>query len=122
MVLLIIIGLCGAELAVIAYRVIEGFHDPPLGDVVLAVEAADVGAQQYLDAVSRPLGDLSGRHSPVEPCRQACVAQVVGATCQRGRVIPRAECGLASPLPCPAIGDRREQAAFTPRTRGRPGM
>ena len=46
-------------------RVIEGFHDPALGDVVLAVEAADVGTQQYLDAVPRPLGDLSGRHSPL---------------------------------------------------------
>jgi len=65
---LITIGRYDAELFVIACRVIEGFHDPPLGDVVLAVEAADVGAQQYLDAVPGPLSDLSGCHSPIEPC------------------------------------------------------
>ena len=73
--------------AAVACRVIEGFHDPPLGDVVLAIETAGVSAQQDFNAVSCPFGNLSGRHSPIEPRRQACVAQVVRATPQQGGVL-----------------------------------
>jgi hypothetical protein len=90
-------------------RVVEGFHDPALGDVMLAVEATDAGAQQDLDAVPCKFGDLGGRHAPVEPRRQACVTQVVGPTCQRGGVLLGVECGLARPVPCPAVSDRCEQ-------------
>ena len=41
--------------------------DPALGDLVLAFEALGVDAEQDLDAVADPLGDLSWGHSPVKP-------------------------------------------------------
>lgn len=42
---LIAVGLGVARgLTVVARRIIEGFHDPALGDIVLAIETAGVGA------------------------------------------------------------------------------
>jgi len=38
------VGLAALELTAVGRRVIEGFHDPPPGDVVVAIETAGVGA------------------------------------------------------------------------------
>jgi hypothetical protein len=53
--------------------------DSALGDLVLAFEALGVDAEQDLDAVSCPFGDLGWGCSSVEPGGQACVAEVVRA-------------------------------------------
>ena len=47
----------------------QSSHYPAPGDLVLALEALGVEAEQDLDAVAGPLGDLSWGHSPVEPGR-----------------------------------------------------
>jgi hypothetical protein len=40
---------------------------PPTEGLVLPVDALGVDPEQHLDGVASPLGDLRGRHSPVEP-------------------------------------------------------
>jgi hypothetical protein len=65
--------------------------DPPLGDLILAFETLGVDAQQVLSAVASPFGDLCWGYSPVEPSREARVAQVVRAPHKRGP---------SGPLPC----------------------
>jgi hypothetical protein len=61
--------------------------DPALGDLVLAFEALGVDAEQDLDAVASPFGDLGCGYSPVEPGGQACVAKVVWAAGERRAVL-----------------------------------
>lgn len=69
--------------------VAEGLGDAALGDFVLAVDALGVDAQQDLDAVAGPLGDLGRRDAGVEPAGQAGVPQVVDALGERRRRLPR---------------------------------
>jgi len=45
-----------------------------LGDLILAVEALGINAEQHLDAVAGPHCHLGRGYSPVEPGGQACMA------------------------------------------------
>src|SRR5262249_42759752 len=62
-----------------------GFLDPALGFVLLPRDALGVDAQQDVDAVSCPLGDLRGGHTSVQPGGNGRVPQVVGAPGEQGR-------------------------------------
>ena len=59
--------------------VCESGRDPALGDLVVAFEALGVDAEQDLNAVASPFGDLGWGYSPVEPGREARMAKVVRA-------------------------------------------
>jgi len=79
----VIVGLAALWCVIIVARVAEGFLDAPLGDGVLPAKALGVDLEQDGHAVTGPLGDLCGRDAAVEPCRDACVPEVVHAACQR---------------------------------------
>ena len=56
---------------------LRGFEDAPLGLVLLSGDAPGVDAQQHIDPVACPLGDL-GRSGPgVEPGGHGRVPQIV---------------------------------------------
>ena len=55
-----------------------GFLDAALGFVLLPGDALGVDPQQHVDAVARPIGDLRGGYSGVQPGRDRRMAQVVG--------------------------------------------
>src|ERR1035438_2494841 len=76
-----------------------------LGYLVLAVDALGVDLEQDGDAVPGPLGDLGGRDSPVEPCRDAGVPEVVDALGQRGRIFAGGKCDVACLVPHATVGD-----------------
>jgi hypothetical protein len=69
----------------VSWRVVAGLGafakclgDAALGKVLLPGEALGVDAEQHVDAVPGPLGDLSRSDAAVEPGGQARMAQVVG--------------------------------------------
>src|ERR1022692_2001530 len=81
----------------------EGFFDAAAVDVVSPGDALGVNAQEHLDAVASPFGDLGRLDAAVEPGRQAGVAQVVGPPGKsrvRDRRGEREETGT---LPGPAV-------------------
>src|SRR5215813_10409194 len=90
----------------------QGGSDTALGDLVLAVEALGIDAEQHLDAMARPLCHLGCGHSPVEPSGQACVAKVVRSTRKLRVVLIARQCSLARLLPCPPVGDSGQRAAL----------
>jgi hypothetical protein len=49
---------------------------PASGHLVVAIETLRVDLEQHLHGVTRLLGYLRRRHSPVEPGRYACMPQV----------------------------------------------
>jgi hypothetical protein len=60
-------GGSGRTLAIAALIVVQGSSDPSPGDLIVTVEALGVDAQEHLDTMASPLGDLGGCYSPVEP-------------------------------------------------------
>ena len=77
----------GADVAVGPHRVFYA----ALGFALLPGDALDVDPEEHVNAVTRPLGDLRGGHSRVEPGRHGGVAQVVGPAHERGRCLSLAE-------------------------------
>ena len=69
----------------------RGFLDAALGFVLLAGDALGVDTQEYVDAVTRPVGDLRGGHSGVQPCGNRGVPQVTGAPGEQARCFLAAE-------------------------------
>ena len=65
---------------------LEGRLDPSSRRLVLSGDARGVNAEKHVDAVARPLRDLSCGHAGVQPEGDCCVAQVVGALGE-GRVV-----------------------------------
>jgi hypothetical protein len=61
----------------------EEFLDALVGDFLLAVDAFGVDAQEDLDTVAGPLGDLGGSDAAVEPEGDCGVPEVVGAAGER---------------------------------------
>src|SRR5260370_38126440 len=55
----------------------QGGGDPAPGDLVLAVEALGIDAEQHLDAGAGPLRHLGCGHSSVAPGGQPCRSTVV---------------------------------------------
>src|SRR6266704_2608520 len=86
--------------------------DTALGDLVLAVEAFGIDAEQHLDAVAGPLCHLGRGHSSVEPGRKTCVPKVVWPARELGAVLLVRQRGLARPCPCPPVGDGGQRAAL----------
>ena len=89
--------------------IIQGVGDSALGDVVLAFKALCVYAEQDLDAVAGPLRNLGRCYSPVEPCGQARVAEIVRPASERGKVVLVRQRGLAGPVPGAPVGDSRDR-------------
>lgn len=52
-------------------------------DLITAVDAFGVDAEEHFDAMSGPLRDLGSWHTSVEPQRSAAVPQVIRPSCQR---------------------------------------
>jgi len=89
----------------------RSFLDAALGFVLLAGYALGVDAQQDVNAVSCPVGDLRGGHSGVQPGRNGGVPQVVGATGEQGCRFLAAEGRGASLVEDLEVGPVIEDAA-----------
>ena len=87
----------------------QGGGDPALGEVVLAFEALGIHAEKDLDAVACPLRNLGWCHSPVEPRRQARMAEIVRPTSERGTVVLVRQCRFARPVPGAPVSDSRDR-------------
>jgi hypothetical protein len=55
--------------------------------------------------VPGPLGDLGGRDTSIEPCRDASVSEVVDAPSQRGSVFAGSQGGTPCLAPRASVGD-----------------
>lgn len=62
-------------ISLIVKAVAEGFFDAVAVDVATAGDAPGADAEEDLDAVVGPLGDLGGFYASVEAGGQTCVAQ-----------------------------------------------
>jgi len=102
--------------------------DSAFGDLVLAFEALGIDAEQDLDAVAGPFGDLGCGYSPVEPGRQAGVTKTfprvtarksssfLSAVSRRHRQRTRRAMHSAEPRRrVPATALRKSQEALDPR-------
>src|SRR5262249_1799610 len=89
----------------------RGLLDAALGCVLPAGDALGVDAQQYIHAVARPVGDLRGGHSSVQPGGNRCVPQVVRAPGEQGRRFLAAEGRGASLVEDLEVGAVVEDAA-----------
>ena len=78
---------------------------------MLAVDAFGVGAEQYLDAVAGPFGDLGCCDSGVEPGRDAGVSKIVGPLSEWGFELGLGERGPACPGPDSCEGAVSDVAA-----------
>ncbi|GLW99599.1 hypothetical protein Misp02_36860 [Microtetraspora sp. NBRC 16547] len=55
----------------------QGFINPPVGDLLLAVEALGVYAEEDIHAMPGPFGDIGGRDAGIEPEGDSRVPEVV---------------------------------------------
>jgi hypothetical protein len=62
-----------AEVGALAWVVSQRLLHPASCHLVMAVEALCIDLEQHLDGVTRPLGYLRCRYSPVEPGGHTCV-------------------------------------------------
>ena len=70
---------CASVRSKLSVCLLQSSDDHALGDLVLAFEALGVDAEQDLDAVASPFGDLGWGYSPVEPGGQAGMAEIIGS-------------------------------------------
>jgi len=97
----------GLAMSVLAQR----FTDAALGEFVLAHDALGIDPQQYVHAVSGPLGYLGRVDAAVEPRGQAGMAEVVRAPGERRGLLCCGEGRLTRSDPGPPVGDRGQIAA-----------
>jgi len=82
----------------------QRFADPALGELALAHDAFGIDAQQDIDAVTGPLGNLRGINAATEPGGQAGMPKVIGSPGAR-RLFRCGQGRLACFRLCAPVGD-----------------
>src|SRR6478672_9955948 len=103
-----------------AMGVSESCLDPLSDGLVLSVDALGVDAEQDVDTVAGPLGDMGGGHAGVEPQGDRGMPKVVRAPGQRRRVQKWAE-GFASCLVPDPVDDAHRLRSRIRAGQGRAG-
>ena len=96
----------------------EGFFDALVPQRLVSVDAAGVDPPEDFDAVPGAAGDFGGRDAGVEREGDAAMAQVVGASGERGCLLGLGERGGAGFVPDAAVDVAAEDAALAARAPG----